>query len=198
LKEPTREQLLEENRVLRTENSQFRVENAKLKQRVEELEKKLDQLIRKMFGRSSEKLTSSQLELIMESAKESELGKEEASSLKEADPAKPTKAKSIKRGRASWPADLPIVEEVKQTPEAWRYIGSEISEQLDLRARTLFSTADHTSQIHQARSSGSYSGNRPDDTSLAGTGSGCSWSFSNHHRRKIRGPSSALPPGSHI
>lgn len=131
MKEPTREQLLKENRALREEN-------ARLKQRVEELEKKLDLLIGKMFGRSSEKITPGQLGLILESAEEPELGKEEASSLKEADLAKKEpRAKRVKRGRASWPANLPVLEEiidpeeVKQTPEDWRLIGVEVSEQLD-------------------------------------------------------------------
>jgi transposase len=112
--------------------------------RIEELEtenallrQKIDLLIRKVFGPSSEKLDLSQLDLFLQQG-ENAPGKSEASptTLEEADP-QPSPRQKTKRGRERWPEDLPVVEqvidpeEVMAQPEAWRCIGSEVSEQLD-------------------------------------------------------------------
>ena len=111
-------------------------------QRIEELEKenallrqKVDLLVRKVFGASSEKLDPSQLDLFLLQA-ENAPGKPEASSaLEEADPQRSRHRPSPKEKHL--PDDLPVIEEVidpeevKEAPEAWRCIGSEISEQLD-------------------------------------------------------------------
>ena len=89
-----------------------------------------------MFGRSSEKLDLTQLDLFLMTA-ENEPGKVDASSLEEADPRHEPRARRDARCRERWPADLPVVEEiidpkeVQKAPEDWRLIGAEVSEQLD-------------------------------------------------------------------
>ena len=47
------------------ENQELREENARLRQEVELLRQKMDLLIRRMFGRSSEKLAADQLDLFL-------------------------------------------------------------------------------------------------------------------------------------
>jgi transposase len=118
------------------ENQELREENARLRQEVELLRQKMDLLIRRVFGRSSEKLDASQLDLFLMAA-ENEPGKVDASSLEEADPRHEPRARRDARCRERWPADLPVVEEiidpkeVQKAPEDWRLIGAEVSEQLD-------------------------------------------------------------------
>jgi hypothetical protein len=56
------------------ENQELREENARLRQEVELLRQKMDLLIRRMFGRSSEKLDADQLDLFL-LAPENEPGK---------------------------------------------------------------------------------------------------------------------------
>ena len=125
----SRKQLLQEN-------EELRAENARLRQEVELLRQKMDLLIRRVFGRSSEKLDAAQLDLFL-LGPENEAGKVDASSLEEADPRHEVRARRNGRPRERWPAELPVVEEiidpkeVQQAPEAWRLIGAEISEQLD-------------------------------------------------------------------
>jgi transposase len=125
----SKKQLLEENQELREEN-------ARLRQEVELLRQKMDLLIRRVFGRSSEKLDADQLDLFL-LAPENEPGKVDASSLEEADPRHEVRARCDARCRERWPADLPVVEEiidpkeVQKAPEDWRLIGAEVSEQLD-------------------------------------------------------------------
>ncbi len=129
VKELSKKQLLKENQELREEN-------ARLRQEVELLRQKMDLLIRRVFGRSSEKLDASQLDLFL-MAPENEPGKVDASSLEEADPRHEPKARRDIRSRERGPADLPVVEEiidpkeVQKAPEEWRLIGAEVSEQLD-------------------------------------------------------------------
>jgi transposase len=118
------------------EHQELRAENARLRQEVQLLHQKMDLLIRRVFGRSSEKLDGSQLDLFLLAA-ENEPGKVDASSLEEADPRHEVKARRNARPRERWPGELPVIEEiidpkeVQQAPEAWRLIGAEISEQLD-------------------------------------------------------------------
>jgi transposase len=111
-------------------------------QQIEELEKenallrqKVDLLIRKVFGASSEKLDPSQLDLFLLQA-ENAPGKAPASSaLEEADPQRSHHRPSPKEKHL--PENLPVIEEmidpeeVKEAPDQWRCIGSEVSEQLD-------------------------------------------------------------------
>jgi transposase len=117
--------------------AQSRRENGLLRQ-------KIDLLIRRVFGSSSERLDRSQLELLLklpegltdEEPVESSISK--------------TTSQSLRKERTPrLPENLPVIEEVidpepvKQTPEAWRCIGQEVSEQLDfeparfLRRRTI-------------------------------------------------------------
>jgi transposase len=111
-------------------------------QQIEELQKenallrqKVDLLIRKVFGASSEKLDPSQLDLFLLQA-ENAPGKSQASSaLEEADPQRSRHRPAPKEKLL--PDNLPVIEEVidpeevKEAPEQWRCIGSEVSEQLD-------------------------------------------------------------------
>jgi hypothetical protein len=96
----------------------------------------MDLLVRRVFGLSSEKMDVSQLDLFL-MAPESEPGKVDASSLKEADPRHEPRARRDARCPERWPADLPVVEEiidpkeVQKAPRDWRLIGAEVSEQLD-------------------------------------------------------------------
>jgi hypothetical protein len=103
VKELSKKQLLRENQELREEN-------ARLRQEIELLRQKMDLLVRRVFGRSSEKLEANQLDLFL-MAPENEPGKVDASSLEEADPRHEPKARRDTRSRERWPADLPVVEE---------------------------------------------------------------------------------------
>jgi transposase len=111
-------------------------------ERIEELQnenallrQKVDLLIRKVFGASSEKLDPPQLDLFLLQV-ENAPGKAPASSaLEEAEPQRSRHRPSPKEKHL--PDNLPVIEEVidpeevKETPEQWRCIGSEVSEQLD-------------------------------------------------------------------
>jgi transposase len=147
MEELTYQQLLEENKALREENAELKRKLKAAENKIRELERKVDLLLRKNFGSSSEKLNlekSLEEQKSEEKIKEPQLGKEEASLLKEADPAKKTTQNRLQRGRASWPAEIKIVEEivepeeVKQSPENWRFIGAEVSELLDLEPAQFF------------------------------------------------------------
>jgi transposase len=128
VKDVSKKQLLELLRQRDQRIEELQNENALLRQKV-------DLLIRKVFGASSEKLDSSQLDLFLLQA-ETTPGKSPASSaLEEAEP-QSTRRRVTQRDERL-PEDLPVVEqvidpeEVKEAPERWRCIGSEVSEQLD-------------------------------------------------------------------
>ena len=104
MKNLSKKQLLEE---LRKRDEEI----ARLNHEMTLMRQKMDLLIRRMFGRSSEKMDASQLDLFLLSIGD-ESGKGEASSLQEADPAKTTKARSSEPRRERWPSDLPVVEEI--------------------------------------------------------------------------------------
>lgn len=103
--------------------------------------------MRRIFGKKSEELDPKQLELLLQLRKEvEELGKAEASVEAEAIR---SKAESRRNNRARsneprWPSYLPVVEEtidpepVKASPQAWRLIGAEVSEQLDYQPARFF------------------------------------------------------------
>jgi transposase len=109
------------------------------------LRQKIDSLVRRVFGSSSEKLDRTQLELLLQ-----------LPALTETNPAvavieapKVSVSRSRKDRAPRLPDNLPVVEEViepepvKASPEQWRCIGQEVSEQLDyeparfLRRRTI-------------------------------------------------------------
>ncbi len=123
--------LLREKTALQSEEiTLLRQENALLKQKV-------DLLVRRIFGGSSEVLSPDQLELLLRGiAPGLPLGKGDAS-LEEADPRHEKESIKRRNPRERWPSDLPVIEEildpeeVKVAPLAWRFIGAEVSEQLD-------------------------------------------------------------------
>lgn len=104
--------------------AESRRENALLRQ-------KIDLLVRRVFGSSSEQLDRAQLQLL--------LGTPESSTPELQTPvAKPPAVRQDRKPKAPrLPDHLPIVEEVidpepvKASPESWRCIGQEVSEQLD-------------------------------------------------------------------
>ena len=117
------------------------------------LRQKLDALARRLFGKKSEQLDASQLELLLKEAEASEpgLGKGSGPEALAAEPPRPNKAASARpRDRKPrLPEHLPVIEEVivpepvQAAPELWRRIGEEVTEKLDyepgrfLRRRTV-------------------------------------------------------------
>jgi len=104
----------------------LQVENVLLRQ-------KIDHLSRKLFGVSSEKLTSDQLQLLLELA-----GAEEPKAEEPEEPEPPRAvSRPRKKSKPRIPDHLPVMEEiidpepVKAQPEEWRCIGEEVTEQLD-------------------------------------------------------------------
>ena len=123
-----------------TELEQLRIENKLLREKV-------DLLLRKLFGAKSEKLSADQLEFLLGDG----LGKAAASSGESAPEAEANEAERAttdrqrgKSKRPRIPEHLPVVEQivdpdcVKACPEAWRYIGEEVSEQLDFEPPRFF------------------------------------------------------------
>jgi transposase len=137
------DQLLDERTGLRSEIDQLKTETRLLQEKVQFLMKKL-------FGRSSERLNPDQLQLALEDLR----GLQEALELAETqvDEAEETQEKKeSKRGRrkpldAKIPEDLPteviVIEpdEVMENPELWEKIGEERSEQLDVTPTRFFKT----------------------------------------------------------
>jgi len=108
--------------LLRELVSTLQQENALLRQKVEAL-------IRRVFGSSSERIDPAQLELLLQ------LGATPAPEVPRAEivrsrPSRPPRAQRL-------PENLPVVEEVIDpepalvAPQEWRWIGQEVSEQLD-------------------------------------------------------------------
>jgi transposase len=103
------------------------------------LRQKVDLLVRRVFGSSSEKLDSAQLQLLQLS---------EAPAVSEPLSAAPAKAPRAPRARSPKapriPDNLPVVEEVidpepvKAQPDNWRQIGQEVTEQLDYEPGRFF------------------------------------------------------------
>jgi len=120
---------------------------AMLEQENSLLRQKVDLLVKRVFGSSSEKLDSKQLELLLGLG---EAGKECASSEKEEAssnivPMEAPAARKPKRERTQRiPENLPVIEEiiepeiVKEAPQDWRRIGEEVNEQLDYEPAHFF------------------------------------------------------------
>ncbi len=136
----TREQfdrLVGEGAVLRSENDQLKTEILLLKEKV-------DFLMKKLFGRSSERLNPDQMQLALEELADLQDALELAETETQADEAEePQEKPESKRGKrkpldAKIPEDLPVEivviepDEVKAHPELWEKIGEERSEQLDV------------------------------------------------------------------
>jgi transposase len=122
------------------------------------LRQKIDALARRIFGSSSERLDSKQMQLLLGVLQAEEATKPEHKVI----PAKPAPAKEPKPRAPRLAAHLPVVEEVidpepvKADPTAWRCIGQEVSEQLDfepgrfLRRRTVRRKYVHRTDLDQA------------------------------------------------
>ncbi len=130
------DRLAGEGMVLRSEIDQLKTENLLLKEKV-------DFLLKKLFGRSSERLDPDQMQLALEELADLqealELAEERSDEAEEPQQEKP----ESKRGKrkpldAKIPEDLPVEiiviepDEVKANPELWEKIGEERSEQLDV------------------------------------------------------------------
>jgi len=142
----TREQfdrLADEGMVLRSENDELKTENLLLKEKVQYLMKKL-------FGRSSEKLNPDQMQLALEELRDLqaalELAEAKAEETEEAPEEKESKRGKRKPLDARIPEDLPVEiiviepDEVLENPELWEKIGEERSEQLDVTPTRFFKT----------------------------------------------------------
>jgi transposase len=121
------------------------------------LRQKVDLLVRRIFGSSSEKLSSTQLELLQLS----DVPTRSEPPVVLPSPARP--ATQVRQPRAPrLPDNLPVVEEVidpepvRAQPESWRCIGQEVSEQLDyepgrfLKRRTIRRKYVHRAQLDTA------------------------------------------------
>ena len=124
--------LLDQHDALRSEKEELETENRLLKEKVQ-------YLLKKLFGRSSEKLSPDQMELLFEELHELQ----EALALAEDQPEEEPPATESRRGkrkplRERVPENLPveqvviIPDEVKAEPERYKKIGEEISRELDV------------------------------------------------------------------
>jgi transposase len=171
------QQLLKENQELRRQlevqggqleaeralTARLTAEVAQLKEETRLQRDKIDLLIRKIFGASSEKIDPRQMELLLfgaaGAAKEQEAPPLPANILAMPMVGGPVRKQKTRRPRL--PETLPVVEtvidpvEVKAEPEAWRHVGEEVSDQLDvipprfIRSRTVrrkFVRRDHPFQ----------------------------------------------------
>ncbi len=137
------DRLVGEGAVLRSENDQLKTENLLLKEKV-------DFLLKKLFGRSSERLNPDQMQLALEELADLQESLALAEAL--ADEAEePPEKKESERGKrkpldAKIPEDLPVEfvviepDEVLENPELWEKIGEERSEQLDVTPSRFFKT----------------------------------------------------------
>jgi len=102
-----------------------------------------DYLLRQRYGTASEKLDSAQLQLLLAGLSETEASgkKPDSDSDSLVEPDSGSNEKSPKKnhpGRYPLPEHLEVVEmviipdEVKEDPEAWKCIGEEVSEELDI------------------------------------------------------------------
>ncbi len=126
---PLEARLTEEAAALRAENKLLR--------------EKIDLLVRRIFGRGSEAMDEGQLMLLLQGddgpkkdpASSANPGVLEAEIEKQAEAAKPKKPRKPREARV--PEHLPAVEEiiepqeVQAAPAAWRWMGEEVTEQLD-------------------------------------------------------------------
>jgi hypothetical protein len=124
-------------------------QNQALEQKVVLLEAKIDLLIRRIFGAKSEKLDAAQLELLLGGLESGKAQASEGLATPEAAPIvqlvkAQSKRTNRREARERWPNDLPLCQqiidpqEVQADPQAWRYIGQEVSEQLDYQPAKFF------------------------------------------------------------
>lgn len=134
--------VLAENARLSEENGQVREDNAQMRVENKLLREKIDTLLRKLFGASSEKIDPGQLLLLLQEL-DAPPGKEPEPVGVEA-PRRSTGQSPPRERGPRWPEHLPVVEEVidpepvKACRDAWRYIGEEVTEQLDFKPAEFF------------------------------------------------------------
>lgn len=114
---------------------------AQAKAEIELLQQKIDILARRIFGKTSEQLSSEQLQLLFQelNAPGPALGKEFSPQIETVNSAGRSKQtpREKKPSGPRLPEHLPVQEnviipdEVKEAPENWRRIGEEVSERLD-------------------------------------------------------------------
>jgi transposase len=133
--------LMAENARLGEELGQVRTENAQVRTENKVLREKIDALLRKLFGASSEKIDPEQLLLMLQGL----AGPGKAPEPVAAEAPRRSTGQSPPRERGPRiPEHLPVVEEVidpepvKACPDAWRYIGQEVTEQLDYEPARFF------------------------------------------------------------
>lgn len=133
------DRLADEGMVLRSENDQLKAENLLLRE-------KIQYLMKKLFGRSSEKLNPDQLQLALEELRELQEALDLAETEAEAEENPESKRGKRKPLDAKIPEDLPteviVIEpdEVMENPDLWEKIGEERSEQLDVTPTRFFKT----------------------------------------------------------
>lgn len=117
-----------QNKALLAKIARLEQENKLLRQRV-------DLLMQKIFGRSSEKTDPNQLTFDLDA---NGVRPETPEAALEAEEAAPVRSRRTRGKRMELPADLPVVEEriipdeVRAEPEAYRQIGEEVTEMLDI------------------------------------------------------------------
>jgi transposase len=134
--------------------------------RIGTLEHRLDQLLRRLYGRSREKMDPNQLalfqELIDQAVGQDGPGQDPASETAQAETSTPTcRPKGKGHGRRKLPENLPRRQEVHEVPEAERIcpccgeamsrIGQEVSEQLDFVPASLY-VVEHIRAKYACRS----------------------------------------------
>ena len=132
------DQLLDERTLLRSEIDQLNIETRLLQEKVQ-------YLLKKLFGRSSEKLNPDQMQLALEELRDLQNALELAENSVEEVQEKPESMRGKRKPLdARIPKDLPteviIIEpdEVMENPELWEKIGEERSEQLDVTPTRFF------------------------------------------------------------
>jgi transposase len=105
------------------------------------LKQKVDYLLQKLFGKSSEKSSPDQLTLDLG---ENGVAPDSPEAPLETEEVRPSKAQRTRGKRMQLPADLPVVEqilipeEVQAEPEAYKQIGEEVFEELDITPARCF------------------------------------------------------------
>ena len=119
--------------------NQLLAENANLKTEIVLLREKIQYLLKKLFGRSSEKLDPDQMQLALEELGELQEVLEQVETEAEEEEEKPQSRRGKRKPLdAKIPEDLPVEtvviepDEVKENPELWEKIGEERTEQLDV------------------------------------------------------------------
>jgi transposase len=148
MSDPREHELLEQ---VRMRDAQIQERDAKLGKLTDELrraqvkidflQQKLDKLARRFFGKKSEQLNASQLQMLFEQLLNDgpAAGKESGPEATEALPPPPENAspRTVRERKPRLPDHLPVIEEtlvpaqVQAAPELWNKIGEEVTERLD-------------------------------------------------------------------